>query len=327
MTLTPDKLGQSTRELLTELLTARSGALPGQLGEMLRYALLPAGKMMRPALTLEAAAVVGGDPALLSDVSLAVEYLHVATLVHDDIIDGDLTRRGRNAVHARYGVANGIVAGDALLFRAFDTLTAYAGDVPGSVHLAAVRAVAGTGMALCEGQVEEALLVGDPLCSLDRYLHVVSKKTGALFRCACEIGALFGGADPRAVAALGAFGDHLGRAFQMHDDLLPYAENPEQAGKSASTDVANGRPTLPVLIGRELAGPAERARIDEALSGRLLPREAHRMLADVLEDLGALDAARERTRAEAETAKGYLADFADTAVLRRFADIAVDREW
>jgi geranylgeranyl diphosphate synthase type I len=325
---TVDRL-QELREPLIRMLEQRWPAQAGRLNEILRHALLPAGKLLRPALLLESASLVGGDPEALTEVSLALEHLHVATLVHDDIIDGDLTRRGKPTVHARYGVPNGIIAGDALLFTMFETLTEQTGLVSADVLLAAVRVAARTGLELCEGQVEESLLVDNLHCGLDSYLRMASRKTGALFRCACEIGALLGGANPVELAALGAYADHLGRAFQMHDHLLPYTETAEETGKSAVSDVLNRRPTLPILIGMELAGPAEQDVIQDALSGRQLPEQAHQQLINVLTALGALDAARERTRAEADAAKQSLAGFAgaDTTMLGCVADLVVERSW
>ncbi|WP_370948461.1 polyprenyl synthetase family protein [Amycolatopsis sp. cg5] len=292
------------------------------LAEMLRYSLLPPGKLLRPLLLLESAAAVGGDPRELVDVSLAVEYLHVATLVHDDIIDGDLTRRGREAVHSRYGLANGIVTGDALLFTAFEALSRQG---PADAVLRAMSTLARTGLELCEGQVEEAALVENVHCGLERYLKVATLKTGALFRCACEVGALLGGADVAEAAALRDYGDHLGRAFQMRDDLLPYLESPDQSGKSACSDVLNRRPTLPVLLAVEVADRASLALIEESLSGGLPPEVARARLAGVLDDLGVLGEAQERIRAEVDAARALLDGLSGgrTSALHELAEFTV----
>jgi len=220
-----------------------------ELDAMCRYAVTPAGKLFRPYLLLEACSAVGGDLHGAVPAAIGAEYGHVASLVHDDIIDGDLTRRGRPAVHAAYGRDHAIVVGDSLIFRLFLALPECADrGVSADRVVASLRAVASAGVELCRGQTLETRLCGDPAVSLDDYRRMVRGKTAALFRGSCEVGALLGGGDDRQVAALGSFGEQLGIAFQMVDDLLAYQSNSGAAGKDLLSDVRNRRMTFPLIV-------------------------------------------------------------------------------
>ncbi|ATL67162.1 dimethylallyltranstransferase [Nocardia terpenica] len=294
-----------------------------------RYAVQPPGKLVRPVLLVESAAAVGADPADLVPIAVALEYLHVATLVHDDIIDGDLLRRGRPTVHARYGRDEAIVAGDALLLDTFRTLTEAAGlGFPPAAVLEAVRIVAVAGLDLCRGQAMEAGLAGDLYCGMARYRTMAGLKTGALFIAACAAGAVLGGGSGEEVRALRSFADHLGCAFQMRDDLLPYLADTSRAGKSSVTDIVNQRPTFPVLVGIELADTSQRWRIERSLDGRLPADEAHRLLRQVLTETGALAEASARVAAEVAAARADLAPFGVRGErLIALADSMIGRTW
>ncbi|WP_055545516.1 polyprenyl synthetase family protein [Streptomyces sp. NBRC 110028] len=295
-----------------------------------RYALLPAGKLLRPLLLVESARAVGGGYEESLPAALGVEYLHAGSLVHDDVIDGDALRRGRPTVVARYGVADAVVTGDALIMGMFAAVAECADQgLPADRLLTAVRVLARAGIDLCRGQAMEAELCGDVGCGLDRYLTMISLKTGALFRGSCHAGALLGGGDATWQRALTDYAEHLGLAFQMHDDLLPYTSETVATGKSGLSDTANGRPTFPVLMAYERADAAEREALRTALGGTLPAQDAHDAVRRVLDSTGALRAARERTRAEVDRAKDRLAELPSTegsAVLAAVADFSADRE-
>ncbi|MFC4494289.1 polyprenyl synthetase family protein [Streptomyces ovatisporus] len=295
-----------------------------------RYALLPAGKLLRPLLVTESAAAVGGDPEQAVSAALGVEYLHVGSLVHDDVIDGDATRRGRPSVAAHFGTADAIVTGDALIFDAVQAAAGCTRDrLPAETLLSVVRTLAGAGIELCRGQTLEAELCGDTECGMERYLRMIALKTGALFRAACRIGALLGGATARQADALEQFAAHCGLAFQMSDDLLPHTGDGTASGKPPLSDAANGRPTFPVLLAHELAGPAERRRLAAALASGTPAAEAQRTVREVLETTGALRAARERVQSEAASAENSLSVLAPSRsrnVLAGVARMSVDRD-
>lgn len=329
----PPNLLSTARPTITRLVRALDEHLPRsgeRLHEIARYALLPAGKLLRPLLLVESARAVGGDYDEIIPAALGVEYLHAGSLVHDDVIDGDVLRRGRPTVVARYGVEDAVVTGDALIMGMFAAVTDCADHgLPADRLVDAVRVLARAGVDLCRGQAMEAELRGDPRCGLDPYLTMIALKTGALFRGACQAGAVLGGGSPAEQRVLTEFAEHLGLAFQMHDDLLPHTSDALTTGKSGLSDIANGRPTFPVLMVYAMAGPAGRDALETALGGTLPAPEALAVVRELLESTGALDASRERARAEVVRAKECLTvldSSPSTAVLAAVADFSIDRE-
>ncbi len=291
------------------------------------YALLTPGKMLRPLLLIAATEAVGGDGASVLPAALAVEYLHVATLIHDDVIDDDELRRGRPSVHARYGMADALVTGDFLILSMFSTLSECARQPAATLEAARVLAVAGADV--CRGQAREAELVGKLDCRIADYEQMVALKTGALFRGACRAGAILGGAAEAHVEAVTRYAEHLGVAFQIYDDLLPYLAGADRAGKPKTSDISNLRPTFPVLTGYLDATPADRQLFDDALSGRMSTQDSYRLVSELLDRTGAIERSRARAGAEIELARHDLAGLPGTAgvaLLTAIADLSIDRE-
>ncbi|WP_245775871.1 polyprenyl synthetase family protein [Saccharopolyspora flava] len=319
--------GRFTPELVEALrreLDERWSAAADRTEQMAGHALLAPGKMLRPVLLLTSAEATGADSAPLLPAALAVEYLHVATLVHDDIIDDDELRRGRPTVHARYGTPNALVTGDYLIL----TMVTALSECPASpaAVLEAARVLAGAGADVCRGQVRESAMAGDPTRPVADYLEMAALKTGALFRGACRAGAILAGASPEHTDAVTRYAEHLGLGFQIYDDLLPYLG--EHTGKPATSDVANLRPTHPVLVGYDRADSTGKARFTEALSGTLPAPEAHRLMRELLETTGALELSRSRATEEITAARDSLAGLPGTEAVERMrtiADLSVDR--
>ncbi|HEX8304712.1 MAG TPA: polyprenyl synthetase family protein [Jatrophihabitans sp.] len=266
--LLDDLASSRTGELLTDELAARWPLDSDELSSIARYALLPAGKFLRPVMTMIAAEAVGGQPIEVLPAALAMEYLHVATLTHDDIIDGDTLRRGRPTVHVAHGLAHAIVAGDHLIFAAFTGIAeCRAAGLRDPAVVESVAVLAEAGSDLCRGQMLEARLVGDITAEPAAYLEMARLKTGALFRAVCQIGALLAGADSDQAAALGRYGSDLGVAFQIRDDLILFAD-PGVSDKPIGSDLANGRPTLPVLMAYQTSDADTRLAMGAALTRR-----------------------------------------------------------
>ncbi|MEO7260111.1 MAG: polyprenyl synthetase family protein [Jatrophihabitantaceae bacterium] len=306
--LLDDLASSRTGELLSDELAARWPLDSDELNAIARYALLPAGKFLRPVMTMIAAEAVGGEPSQVLPAALAMEYLHVATLTHDDIIDGDLLRRGRPTVHVAHGLAHAIVTGDHLIFAAFTGITecrAAGLQDPAVVESVAVLAEAGSD--LCRGQMLEARLVGDITAEPESYLEMARLKTGALFRAVCQIGALLAGADREQAAALGRYGSDLGVAFQIRDDLILFAD-PEVSDKPTGSDLANGRPTLPVLMAYQTSDADTRLAMGAALARRSAEPAEFDEFKSLLMATGALHGCQEHAieygrRAEAELSR------------------------
>ncbi|SDS93447.1 polyprenyl synthetase family protein [Actinoplanes derwentensis] len=321
----------SSWQLLHQEMQRRWPVTPDELDAIVRYALLPAGKMIRPIMTLHCAAAVGGDPEPVLPAALALEYVHVATLVHDDIIDNDDVRRGRASVPAAYGVPNAIIAGDQLIFDAFAAITGsqHAGLPAGGV-VAAVSALAEAGAALCRGQSLESRLAGDLSVGVEPYLEVARLKTGALFRAACQVGAALGGADPATIGALADYGEQLGIAFQIRDDLLSYTEQPDLIGKSTTSDLSNGRATLPVLLAWAASSPDGRTALTGALRDGAASQAAVTLVADAVRATTALErsyALADEYAGRAHRQLAVLAPSASTDVLAAVPGWATARRW
>ena len=198
------------------------------------------GKRLRPALVLIASRAGESGRRETDLAAAAVELVHVATLYHDDVIDGTETRRGISTAHVKWGMEIAVLTGDYLLARGC-SLGAQAG---GEVPLLLADAVA----EVCEGQIGETAALNDPRRAVEDYVATISLKTGALFRVSCELGATTSGAPRPARDALVDYGAALGTAFQIVDDLLDLVGDPEVTGKIPGTDVREGVFTVPVLL-------------------------------------------------------------------------------
>jgi geranylgeranyl diphosphate synthase type I len=263
----------------------------------------PGGKAVRPALVLAAAEAVGADPATAIPAAAAVELVHSFSLLHDDVMDGDRTRRHRPTTWAAFGVGAAILGGDALLTLAFDVLAA--SDHPAARD--AMQRLSAAVQDLVGGQSADIAFESRPDVGLSECLSMAEGKTGTLLGCACELGALFGGRPDLAVH-LRAFGERLGLAFQLADDLLGIWGDPHVTGKPVHADLRQRKKSLPVVAaltsgtpaGAELAALYHRdtplpdpelrraATLIEDAGGRAwCRRKADRLLADALRHLRA----------------------------------------
>lgn len=301
------------------LAAAVAGHRP-ELADPAAATLAAGGKRVRPLLVFCSApsgalADTSRREALLS-AAAAVELVHMATLVHDDLLDGATLRRGRPTVAASLGAARAIGTGDFLFARAFGVLT-QAGRADAVQHLASAA------LDLSQGEMDQNRAAFDLGLTEDAYLARCRRKTAALFAAACRLGALVGGADPEARERLAAFGENVGLAFQIFDDILDVAGSPAATGKRRGTDLRDGTVTLPMILAMR-AEPGLRADIAAARSDD--DREA---LCDRLADHAGLADARLRALAFVADARAAVTDGptdgADVAALIEIADGVVDR--
>ena len=282
----PSALGEVEESL--DRATGRTGPLAGDASATLRAG----GKRMRPMLVLLSAGPEGGDRAVRS--ATAVELVHMASLVHDDVLDRAPLRRGRPTVYAESGRARATDLGDALFAEAFGLL-ARAGDDE------AVAVLSETTRDLVTGELVQRSQAGDMSLSEDDYLERCRLKTGSLFSASCALGALAaageGGPD---LESLEAFGGAIGLAFQMLDDVLDISGPEERTGKAPGTDLLDGTVTLPVVVAIEREPAIGTVDLDR------LDRESALELAGRIEATGALDEVRGRAIALVEEAKGAL---------------------
>jgi heptaprenyl diphosphate synthase len=291
--------------------------------EAARHLLAAGGKRFRPLLVL-LAAEAGDRPAAPEVLTAAcvVEITHVGSLYHDDVMDEAALRRGADSANSRWDNLVAILTGD-FLFAKSSELTAQLGPE-------AVRIQAETFTRLVEGQILETVTPGPDDDPLQHYLEVVAGKTGSLIATSARYGALFGGAAPEVVTALTQYGELVGTAFQLSDDILDIASDSDESGKTPGTDLREGVPTLPVLMARASGDPAD-ARLHELLDPQrsdLSDDALHAEALDLLRKHPALDEARAYVVARAQEAKALLGVLPDNAVrsaLEAFADVVAVR--
>jgi len=238
-----------------------------ELMEAVRYSVLAPGKRIRPYLAVRCCELVGGSRDDAWPVAAAVECVHAFSLVHDDLpaMDDDDVRRGRPTTHKQFGEATAILAGDALVVLAFEILAHHVQDrkLAGETVLELAERTGWAGM--IGGQAAD--IAGQSQSpSLERTQYIHERKTAALFKVACRLGALVGRGTPADVAALGRFGASLGRAFQIADDLLDVTSTAEKLGKKAGKDGVAGKQTYPRCVGVEQSQVAARAAADAAIA-------------------------------------------------------------
>ena len=241
---------------------------PAGLGEAMRYAVLDGGKRLRPLLVLAAAEAVRGDLQAALRAACAVELIHAYSLVHDDMpcMDNDVLRRGKPTVHVRFGEAQALLAGDALQALAFEILTPPPADMPDRIQASLCRLLARAagheGMA--GGQAIDLASVGHALTE-DELRRMHRLKTGALLQGSVMMGAACGEPSPQARDALVRYGDAIGLAFQVVDDILDVTADSATLGKTAGKDAAQDKPTYVSLMGLDRSRAYAGALLDEAL--------------------------------------------------------------
>ena len=287
--------------------------------EACRHLMHAGGKRFRPLLVLLAAELGHGDAEEVLTAACVVELTHLASLYHDDVMDEAALRRGADSANARWDNHVAILAGD-WLFSKSSELTARLGPE-------AVRIQAETFTRLVEGQILETLPPSPGQDPLEYYLRVVAGKTGSLIATSARYGAMFGGGSPATVAALTAYGEKVGTAFQLSDDILDVGSESTESGKTPGTDLREGVPTLPVMLALRSTRP-EDARLLELLGGPLTDDDRHAEALGLLRAHPAMAEAREHVRALAAEAAAQLDDVPAGAVkdaLVAFAQLIATR--
>ncbi len=261
---------QAAEALLIRELAAQESFRTSLMGELTRHVARMSGKRIRPALALLGAGVAAslkrgrnGSTAVRSHavrLAVAVEMIHTATLLHDDVIDGASLRRGLVTLNAKWGDTLSVLSGDYLYSKAFCLLSEL--DNP-----KVQRLMSDTARIVCEGEVSQIQHQYDLTLSREKYLKIIHWKTASLMGASAEAGALLGGASTAQAARLGVFGASFGLAFQILDDMQDLVGDQDLLGKSLGTDLALGQMTLPLLYLRDSAGPELRSRLAQCFTG------------------------------------------------------------
>ena len=240
------------------LILSRADSHVDMVPELARYLIESGGKRLRPMLTVAAAQVFGQGSGSAINFAAAVEFMHNATLLHDDVVDESDMRRGKPAARMVWGNKASILVGDFLLGQAF-MMMVETGDIAALGVLSSASAV------MAEGEVFQLAKTGDLTTTPADYAEVIRAKTAVLFQAACEVGAMSGGADATGRAALARYGLELGNAFQLVDDVLDYGGQSGTLGKNTGDDLREGKMTLPVILALAEGSPDERTTITAAL--------------------------------------------------------------
>ena len=289
--------------------------------EVAGHILFSGGKRLRPLLLVLAARMCDYRGDYDKTFSISLEYLHAATLLHDDLIDEADLRRGRPVAHSIWGNATTILVGDFLLARA---LTIAAGT--GNIEI--IKVVAGITENMSQGEIHQLSRKGDLSLSETEYREVIWRKTAVLFEGACRSAALLAGASPDRIEALATYGANLGLAFQMADDLIDYTSDTQELGKKAGADLREGKLTLPVIAALQAAGNQDRERMAKIIRNPSFTVDDFERLKRLLHQYGGLDYTRDKARAHVQIAKDALLQFQPsetTGILNDLADFTLQR--
>ena len=290
------------------------------INQVAEYIIGAGGKRLRPMLLLLTAGALGHKGPDAHQLAAVVEFIHTATLLHDDVVDESDLRRGRKTANAVWGNAASVLVGDFLYSRSFQLMVELD-------RLEVMRILADTTNTIAEGEVLQLLHVRNPDTDEAAYLRVIERKTAVLFAAATWLGALLAGADAATCDALHRYGMALGYAFQIADDVLDYASDAETLGKNLGDDLAEGKATLPLIHAMQHSDAATQAVLRGAIEQG--DTDALPQVLAAIHACGSLDYSRERALQYARDAEAALAGLGDNdfvSALRGLAQYSVSRD-
>ena len=261
--------------------------------QIAHYIISAGGKRIRPMLVLMFSSALGFKGPERFELAATVEFIHTATLLHDDVVDESALRRGRQTANALFGNAASVLVGDFVYSRAFQMMV--------SVNrMRVLEILADATNVIAEGEVLQLMNMHDPDISVDDYLRVIRFKTAKLFEASARLGAVLSEASPEVEASCASYGRSLGTSFQLVDDLLDYEGATTELGKNVGDDLREGKPTLPLLLAMERGTPAERDLVRHAIEHGEVARLPE--IVEIVRRTGAIRATRDAARAEADKA-------------------------
>lgn len=299
-----------------ELLVERAKSPVDVIPDLSGYIVSAGGKRLRPMITLIAAHACGGTRPGTHALATAVEFIHTATLLHDDVVDDSDLRRGRKAAKNVWGNNASILVGDFLFARAFTLMVE-------TDNLEILRILSTASSVIAEGEVHQLAAAARTDLPTEEYLEIIEAKTAALFEAAAEAGALSSGTHGLDHAgALAAYGKNLGLAFQIIDDVLDYGGTTSVIGKSVGDDFREGKTTLPVIIARRRGSAEDQAFWDRAMKVDQQTESDLSHAIHLIRSTGAAEATVAEARAYADLAKSALRDLPDSQWTQALADLA-----
>jgi octaprenyl-diphosphate synthase len=279
------------------------------------YIVQAGGKRVRPMLLLLVARALGSDSPERHELAAVVEFIHTATLLHDDVVDESDLRRGRKTANAMFGNAASVLVGDFLYSRAFQMMVS-------TNRLRVMGVLAEATNVIAEGEVLQLMNMHDPDISVDDYLRVIEYKTAKLFEASARLGAVITDSSAEIEEACASYGRALGTAFQLIDDLLDYEGSTAELGKNIGDDLREGKPTLPLLVAMQRGTAEQRDMIRNAI----IHGEVERMpqIVEIVKATGALEATREAAQAQVDQAQACLTKLPDSTYRDALLQLSVD---
>jgi octaprenyl-diphosphate synthase len=279
------------------------------------YIVQAGGKRVRPMLLLLVARALGSDSPERHELAAVVEFIHTATLLHDDVVDESDLRRGRKTANAMFGNAASVLVGDFLYSRAFQMMVS-------TNRLRVMDVLAEATNVIAEGEVLQLMNMHDPDISVDDYLRVIEYKTAKLFEASARLGAVITDSSAEIEEACASYGRALGTAFQLIDDLLDYEGSTAELGKNIGDDLREGKPTLPLLVAMQRGTAEQRDMIRNAI----IHGEVERMpqIVEIVKATGALEATREAAQAQVDQAQACLTKLPDSTYRDALLQLSVD---
>lgn len=288
--------------------------------QVAEYIVAGGGKRLRPALHLMASAAAGVKDDTRLELAAVIEFIHTATLLHDDVVDESELRRGRKTANAIFGNSASVLVGDFLYSRAFQMMV-------GIDNMRVMEVMAEATNRIAEGEVLQLLSIHNPEVDESRYLEVIHRKTAKLFQAATRLAGVMAGVPAALEQGLADFGTHVGTAFQLIDDVLDYSGDTGTIGKNVGDDLAEGKPTLPLIYAMRTGTPAQTALIRNAIEHG--GRGDFGAVAAAIRETGALDYARAAARREVDAACAAIQDLPQSpakAALAGLAEYSVVRD-
>ena len=283
------------------------------------YIINSGGKRLRPALVILSAGAFGYSGKFQYNLAAVIEFIHTATLLHDDVVDESELRRNKETANALFGNAASVLVGDFLYSRAFQMMV----EVD---NMRIMQVLADATNTIAEGEVLQLLNCRDPHVTEENYLQVIRYKTAKLFEAASRLGAILGNATSAEEDAMAIYGMHLGTAFQLIDDMLDYSGNNQDTGKNLGDDLAEGKPTLPLIYAMRVGTSEQASIIRKAIEDG--GKDGFQPVLNVIQQTTALDYAKQCAEAEIATAIAAIASLPDSenkTCLLQLATFAVTR--
>jgi len=320
--LISDLVGKELAQVENEFKKHLKSEVPliSKIGEHL---LLSGGKRFRPTIALLSAKMCGYKGTRQIQVASVIEFIHTATLLHDDVVDDAALRRGHASANSIWGSEASVLVGDFLLSKSF-FLMVDDGD------LRILSAISRSTTRMAEGEIQELMRTSDLSITEEEYLSIIANKTASLISATCQIGAILAGVDGIKEQALASFGLNLGIAFQLMDDSLDYTSTEKRFGKEIGIDLQGGKITLPLIHTLRSCSPSEKEKLVDIVLSASIDERAFLRVVDLINSYGGIEYTLEKARGYVGKAKGYLDCFRpsrEKTALLAMANYVVERTW